>query len=196
MRRALAVAAFLVLSLAAGPPGSDADAAGVAAGRVDTAAAAKMISQYRAAHGLAPVKVEARLMKIATTHAEKMATSDRLDHVLPGEGSFPQRINSGGYEAAVAAENIGAGYGTLDAAMTGWENSPPHQENLLRPDVTEIGIALYSTPVGQYHTYWSLVLARPAAPLQTGVNAGPSVFAPNVGSGITIGPFSIFGGGD
>src|SRR4029078_5672103 len=155
-----------------------AGAAGVTGKAVDAAAAAKIISQYRASHGLPLVKMETRLMKIASTHAQRMASTDRLEHVLPGEGSFPQRINAGGYQASIAAENIGAGYGTLSEAIRAWEASPAHNANLLQRNVTEIGIALYSTPVGAYHTYWALVLAHPAAPPEA-VSSGP-------GGGITV----------
>src|SRR3954469_12810674 len=88
MHRGLAAAGFLVVSFAALPLMPQADAAATAAGKADTAAAVKMVSEYRAAHGLPAVKVETRLMKIATTHAAKMAETDRLEHVLPGEGSF------------------------------------------------------------------------------------------------------------
>jgi len=159
-----------------------AGAAGVTGKAVDAAAAAKIISQYRASHGLPPVKMETRLMKIASTHAQRMASTDRLEHVLPGEGSFPQRINAGGYDASVAAENIGAGYGTLSEAIRAWEASPAHNANLLQPNVTEIGIALYDTPVGQYHTYWALVLAHPAAPRDASVGQG---------GGFVVGPFGF-----
>jgi uncharacterized protein YkwD len=183
MGRALLAALILAFAgMASAPTGGEA-AATVTALKVDAAAAARIISDYRAKKGLPPVKVEARLVKMATVHAEKMATTDRLDHVLPGEGSFGQRINAANYEAAFAAENIGAGYDTLAEAMAGWETSPAHNANLLQPNVTEIGIALYSTSVGQYHTYWALVLARPAARPPAGTSAAPSV---------TIGPLGIF----
>ena len=181
MRAAAAVVVFLLaLTGMAG-------AAGVTGQPVDAAAAAKMITQYRASHGLAAVKIDTRLMKIASTHAQRMASTDRLEHVLPGEGSFPQRINAGGYQAAVAAENIGAGYDSLSEAIRAWETSPAHNANLLQRDVTQIGIALYSTPAGAYHTYWALVLARPAASPEAAVGGG-------ISGGVSIGPFGFFVG--
>jgi uncharacterized protein YkwD len=161
-----AIAAVIAAAAVAFTPvdGGGASGAKPSAVAVDAAAAARMITQYRASHGLAAVKVEARLTRIATVHSERMAAADRLDHVLPGEGSFQQRIESGGYTASVAAENIAAGLTSLASAIAGWEDSPSHNANLLNPSVTEIGIALYSTPTGRYHTYWTLVLARPAPP--------------------------------
>jgi uncharacterized protein YkwD len=107
------------------------------------------------------VTLDPKLTRIAADHARRMAAADRLDHVLPGEGSFRKRMNAGGYDAAVAAENIGAGYKTLLEAMNGWKNSPHHDENLLRRGVTEIGIAVASAPGSKFKYYWSLVLAGP-----------------------------------
>jgi uncharacterized protein YkwD len=181
---AVVLAAVAVLGPIAGGQAGGAKPAAVA---VDAAAAARLITEYRASRGLGAVKVEARLTKIATVHSERMATSDRLDHVLPGEGSFQQRIAAGGYAPTVAAENVAAGQVTLAAVMAGWKASPAHNANLLQPDVTEIGIALSTTPAGNYHTYWTLVLARPAPPPPPAGTAKPP-------AGITFGPFNLFGG--
>jgi len=134
------------------------------AGPVDAEAAARLISDYRAGHGLPPVTVDQRLTRIAADHARLMASRDRVAHVLPGEGSFPQRLAAGGFVAAVAAEDIGAGYKSLDAALAGWRKSPAHDANLLRAGVSRIGIAVFNAPDSTYKTYWSLVLAGPYTP--------------------------------
>jgi uncharacterized protein YkwD len=180
-RCAVPVAALILAAVAAVPIAAE-GAASVAPGAFDTATAVKVISAYRASHGLPPVKLDPRLMTIAATHAQRMAAADNLDHVLPGEGSFPQRMNSGGYNAAVAAEDIGAGYKTLADVMTAWEKSPEHNANLLQPNVSDIGIAFYTTSSGIYNEYWSLVLARPAPP--------PGSEGPLAG-GVRVGPFGF-----
>jgi len=143
------------------------------AGVVDVQAAARLISDYRASHGLPPVTVDHQLTRIAADHARLMASSDRVAHVLPGEGSFPQRLAAGGFVAAAAAEDIGGGYKSLDAALAGWRQSPEHNANLLRAGVSSIGIAVFNAPSGKYKTYWSLVLAEPYRPPASGPGAGP-----------------------
>ncbi len=127
---------------------------------VDPATAAAMISKFRKSRGLPPVTLDPQLAAIAAKHAAAMSARDKLAHVLPGEGSFPRRLSAGGYDAANAAENIGAGYHTLDDAIAGWKASPQHRANMLDRDVTEIGIAVAYTDKGKFHDYWSLVLAR------------------------------------
>jgi uncharacterized protein YkwD len=131
------------------------------AGTVDAFAAAAMISSYRASRGLGPVRVNATLNKIAATHAKKMASSNKMAHVLPGQGSFKKRIADGGYKAVLVAENVGAGYGSLESAIQRWKNSPSHDKNLLNPQIKEIGIAVAYAPESRYQSYWALVMADP-----------------------------------
>ena len=183
MRRlALSLTALLAASAVAGCA-IDSAAVGGILGRplaadtvaVDGRAAARAISAYRASRGLPPVTVDQRLTQIAADHARLMARANRVAHVLPGEGSFSRRIDAGGFEASVAAENIGAGYESLAAALEGWQRSPAHDANLLKPEVTLIGIAASTAPESTYGTYWSLVLAAPYTPPPSGLSAGPFV---------------------
>jgi uncharacterized protein YkwD len=139
---------------------------------VDVEEAARMLSSYRKSHGLGPVKLDPALTRIAADHALRMATADKLAHVLRGEGSFARRLRAGGYDAAVASENIGAGYLSLGEAFAGWRNSREHNKNMLRPDVTVMGIARADAAGSKYGAYWSLVLARPYEPPQA-PTAGP-----------------------
>ena len=49
----------------------------------------------------------------------------------------------------------------LAEAFAGWRNSPDHNKNMLRPDMTMMGIAAASAAGSKYGIYWSLVLAHP-----------------------------------
>src|SRR5581483_5916385 len=91
---------------------------------LDAAAAASMISGYRANNGLPAVEIDPDLMTLAHAQAEVMARRDKLDH---GAGKpFVQRLKASGYNAKRAAENISAGYHTLAEAFSGWRDSSPH----------------------------------------------------------------------
>jgi uncharacterized protein YkwD len=131
---------------------------------VDTGEAVRMLTEYRRKHGLGPVKLDPKLTRIAADHALKMAAANKVAHVLRGEGSFARRLKAGGYEAAIASENIGAGYDTLAEAFAGWRKSREHNKNMLTPNVTVMGIASARASGSKYGTYWSLVLARPYEP--------------------------------
>jgi hypothetical protein len=148
---------------------------------VDANAAARMLSDYRARHGLGPVKLDPMLNRIAADHALKMAEADKVSHVVRGEGSFARRLRSGGYDAALAAENVGGGYLSLEEAFAGWRKSKPHNKNMLKPDVTVMGIARADAAGSKYGAYWSLVLARPYKRPE-----GPAA-APSIPGGLIIG---------
>lgn len=126
---------------------------------LDAAAAASMITGYRANNGLPAVSLDPDLMRLAQAQAELMARRDRLDH--NAGKPFTARIKQSGYDAKEAAENISAGYHTLAEAFSGWRDSPPHRANMLLKGATRMGIAAVYTPRSKYRVYWALILAQP-----------------------------------
>jgi uncharacterized protein YkwD len=127
--------------------------------QLDTAAAASMISGYRANNNLPAVTLDPELTRLAQAQADVMAKRDKLDH--NAGKPFVVRLKASGYDAKTAAENIGAGYHTLAEAFSGWRDSPPHRANMLLAGATRIGIAAVYTPASKYKVYWSLILAEP-----------------------------------
>jgi uncharacterized protein YkwD len=127
--------------------------------QLDAAAAASMISGYRTNNGLAAVTLDPELTRLAEAQAAIMAKRDKLDH---GAGKpFVVRLKASGYDAKLAAENVGAGYHTLAEAFSGWRDSPPHRANMLLKGATRMGIAAIYTSTSKYKVYWALILAAP-----------------------------------
>ena len=127
--------------------------------QLDAAAAASMISGYRANNNLPAVTLDPELTRLAQAQAAIMAKRDKLDH--SAGKPFVARLKASGYDAKTAAENISAGYHTLAEAFSGWRDSPPHRANMLLKGATRIGIAAVYTPASKYKVYWSLILAEP-----------------------------------
>jgi uncharacterized protein YkwD len=127
--------------------------------RLDAAAAASMISGYRANNGLPAVALDPHLMEMAQAQAAAMAKRDKLDH--NAGKPFVNRLRASGYDASRAAENIGAGYHTLAQAFSGWRDSSSHRANMLLKGATRMGIAAVYTPSSKYKVYWALILAEP-----------------------------------
>jgi len=127
--------------------------------QLDAAAAASMISGYRTNNGLGAVTLDPELTRLAEAQATIMAKRDKLDH--NAGKPFVVRLKASGYDAKIAAENIGAGYHTLAEAFSGWRDSPPHRANMLLKGATRIGIAAIYTPASKYKVYWALILAAP-----------------------------------
>jgi uncharacterized protein YkwD len=128
--------------------------------QLDAAAAASMISDYRAKNGLPAVTLDLALTSMAQAQAEIMAKRDKLEHNV--KTPFVKRLKAAGYDAKVAAENIGAGYHTLAEAFSGWRGSKSHNANMLLSGATRIGIAAVYTPASKFKVYWALILAEPA----------------------------------
>lgn len=129
---------------------------------VDPARAAALINAHRAAHGLAPLTVDPALNRIAAQTASELARRDTLKTQMHTAAGLGRRFDDAGYDAERGAENLGAGYPTLALAMEGWKSSSRHDRNLLNEEMTHMGIGLALTDAGQFHSYWVLLLARPA----------------------------------
>jgi uncharacterized protein YkwD len=161
MRAAVAIAVTLLLAACASEapvetPAMYVDMAQPGA-RLDAVAAASMISQYRQNNGLGTVQVDPDLMKLAEAQSQAMASQNRLDHDV--RAPLAKRLAAAAYPAAVAVENVSAGYHTMAEAFSGWRDSPPHKANMLKNGVTKLGIAASYAPDTKYKVFWTLILA-------------------------------------
>lgn len=126
--------------------------------RLDTEAARDLINKYRAQHGLKPLKLNAELSAAAKNHSTDLAKWDRISH-FGSDGSNPwDRVKRAGYNARLAAENVGTGQTTVDEVFKGWKESPGHNKNLLLADAEHMGIALVQDPKTEFKTFWTLVV--------------------------------------
>jgi uncharacterized protein YkwD len=162
MRAAVAIIGLLALGGCAGEvatveqPSMYASMADAGA-RLDSQAAASMISLYRQNNGLGTVVVDPELMKLAESQSQAMASQNKLDHDV--KAPLARRLNASGYPATLAVENVSAGYHTLAEAFSGWRDSPPHRANMLKSGVTKLGIAASFAPNTKYKVFWTLILA-------------------------------------
>jgi len=135
--------------------------------RLDSQAAATMISLYRKNNGVGAVVVDPELMKIAETQSQDMASRNKLDHDV--KAPLPKRLQAAGYQSSVAVENVSAGYHTLAEAFSGWRDSPPHRANMLQMGVKKMGIAASYAPNTKYKVFWTLILASTEPREQLGI---------------------------
>jgi uncharacterized protein YkwD len=116
---------------------------------------AALVSQYRRAHGLGPVKLDAELTAVAQRQAQAMAKAGVMDHNVAG--AFAARVAD--VPVGAAGENIAQGTKTWAETMQRWEASPGHNGNLLLPDATHIGAGVATS--GQTHeVFRALVIGR------------------------------------
>ena len=119
------------------------------------------LNDYRRTHGLEPVVLNDKLSKASQVHADDLAKHGNISHTGSDGSGHGDRVQRQGYYFSIAAENVATGQKSWDKVFKAWQNSPGHNENLLRNDVTEFGIALVYEPKTAYQTYWAMVVAAP-----------------------------------
>jgi uncharacterized protein YkwD len=142
------------------PPGALAER-DYSATRLDAERARDLVNVYRKEKGLRSLKLQPALTEAARAHSRDLAKWDRISH-FGSDGSNPwDRVKRAGYNARLAAENVGTGQVTIDEVIKGWQASPGHNKNLLLADAEHMGIALVQDPKTEFKTFWTLVIASP-----------------------------------
>ncbi len=126
--------------------------------RLDLEKARKLINNYRKTRGLKTLQVDVQLTDAAKAHSRDLARWDRISH-YGSDGSNPwDRVKRTGYNAKLAAENVGTGQNSIEEVFKGWQKSPGHNKNLLLADARQMGIALVYDPNTEFKTFWTLVI--------------------------------------
>lgn len=100
----------------------------------------RLVNLEREARGLAPVALNPLLTKSAQFHARYMADNDCFDHRCPDEPDLVVRAGNAGYEFRMISENIASAMNDPAEAVRSWMTSEGHRENMLDPDMREIGV--------------------------------------------------------
>lgn len=160
----LFVASLAGCSLSESPPASQTPPAFYASlaspsARVDAHSARDLINGYRRNLGLAPVAVDATLMRFAEEQVAALARADKVDATR--DATLGSRLKGSGIITVAALENVSAGYHTVSDAFSGWRGSPRHDATLRMPAARRFGIATAYNPASKYKVYWVLVAAAP-----------------------------------
>jgi uncharacterized protein YkwD len=110
------------------------------------------INAFRAAHGLARLRVSTALNAVAGGHSAQMARLGYFSHDSANGQSFSARIarvyTARGYRSWTVGENLVWGGPDIGAARAFrlWLSSPPHRANLLNVRWREVGLgAIHSS---------------------------------------------------
>ena len=115
------------------------------------------LNLYRIQNGLRPLTYSRRLETAANSHVQDLWARDFFDHVNPDGLDPSDRAMEAGFCHPYVGENIAAGQASVEAAMRAWENSPPHEANLLEPDYVYVGMGHFVDPSGRQ--YWGQLFA-------------------------------------
>ena len=120
-------------------------------------------NDYRVQNGLPPVKLNGKLTLASKLHAEDMGRFGDATHTGTDGSSHSDRIQRQAYYFSIAAENVAAGQKSWEKVFKAWQDSPDHNVNLLRDNVTDFGVAMYYDEDSSYGTYWAMLVAAPLA---------------------------------
>lgn len=115
-----------------------------------------MINDYRAQHGLGKLSTNGKLAETARWMANDMAAKDYFSHTDSlGRDPFKRMADFGYTHNTWKGENLAAGVEGAAAAFKLWKESPGHNENMLNPNFTVIGIARAHGPSSTFGWYWA-----------------------------------------
>ena len=101
-----------------------------------------------------PLAIEGRLTAAAQGHAADMLATGELSHTGSNGSSLKDRVEDQRYQWSRLAENVAWGFEDVATVVDGWLGSPGHCENMMDPDLTELG-------VGRADLYWVQVFGSP-----------------------------------
>jgi hypothetical protein len=132
----------------------------------------------RTNHGYGGLAYNNTLAAAAQAKADDMAARNYWSHNTP-DGAEPWTfISSAGYLYTTAGENLAYGFGTSDATITGWMNSPAHKANVLNSNFKEVGFGFANSPDFQGTGPETIVVAMYAAPQAVATPAPTPVATP------------------
>lgn len=122
----------------------------------------ELINSYRLENGLGALVDVAALNLAAYRHSVDMGTRGYFDHVTPGGVEPWDRARRAGYDGfSRVSENIfGATNGdTAESAFNSWKASEEHNEAMLDPAVTMIGIGYATLEDSRFKHYWTTLFS-------------------------------------
>lgn len=119
----------------------------------------RLVNIERSKNGLAPLKANGELSKVATVKAQDMIDKNYFDHTSPTYGSPFDMMKKFGINYTAAGENIAYGQKTPAEVMNAWMNSPGHRANILNSNFTEIGVGVAKDKNGT--PYWVQMFINP-----------------------------------
>lgn len=108
-----------------------------------------------------PVSWNATLGQTALGHSRDMAQRNYFSHTDKAGNLAGVRATRAGYQWRSIGENLAAGQGSAEQAVSGWLASPTHCPNIMNPDFTEMGAAYAVNPQSDAGIYWTQVFGTP-----------------------------------
>lgn len=104
-----------------------------------------LINKQRTNNGLAALKNDSEVQRVARIKAQDMVDNNYFSHTSPTYGSPFDMLKSFKISYKTAGENI-AGNSSNSSVVTAWMNSSGHKANILNSNFNYTGIGVVSSP--------------------------------------------------
>lgn len=118
------------------------------------------VNADRVQRGLKPLNLNPVLIEAARVQSRDMAQGDFMSHTGSDNSDVTARVHRVGYIWSLIGENVLQRWDVnAEQAYQQWWNSLPHQDNMMNPAFTELGVAYDVAESGR--VYYAMVLGTP-----------------------------------
>lgn len=117
------------------------------------------------------LSLNSQLMNAAQAKAGSMAKLNYWSHNTPSGQPPWLFIKKAGYNYASAGENLAYGFGSSQATLAAWMQSPKHRANILDGQYRDVGFGIANAPNYQGHGSETIIVAEYGQPASAVVAA-------------------------
>jgi hypothetical protein len=112
-----------------------------------------LLNEYRTANNIAPLAYDHHLGNCIQAHCQHMAVHSFFDHTAPEPAVADLLTRAALCGTTASGENIAMFQATAQDAIDGWKLSSGHNQNMLNPGFTRVGL-------GYYERYWGQLFGQ------------------------------------
>jgi uncharacterized protein YkwD len=101
-----------------------------------------LINSYRKENGLTKLFINIQLEDSAKRKLDDMITKDYFRHADTTNNESWYLFQAAGYQYKSAGENLSTGHNTPWQVFSAWQNSEQHNQQLLKPEYLDMGLAV------------------------------------------------------
>jgi hypothetical protein len=101
-----------------------------------------LVNQERTKNRLPPLVLSSELSTAATGKASDMFAKNYWAHISPAGTTPWVFIKDAGYDYLYAGENLARDFNFSKEVVEAWMDSPTHKANIMKPEYTDIGLAI------------------------------------------------------
>jgi uncharacterized protein YkwD len=114
-----------------------------------------LLNDLRLRQGFQGLAQDAAMSEASAAHSLDMLTNNFVGHTGSDGSLFTERLHRAGYAGSALSEVVAGGFGSLEAVLQAWLDSPDHQPLLLDARANEFGLGLAGSGSA---SRWTLML--------------------------------------